>query len=100
MHLLLDSAMGVYLPQGFVTAYNPDEWGVSPEDVAILKDGPESEYYWEAWEAVLSEAKFTDAIGRTYVLYLGESGDLFAGTAEELGDLEDEFYNEAYGDES
>jgi len=101
MHFLLDSARGIYLPQGFALCYNPDEWGLDPEDIAILKEGPDSEYYWEAWNSVLSSAKFVDAIGRVYFLYLGESGDLFAGTREELEAIEeDEFFDSTYGDES
>jgi len=96
MHCLLDSARGIYLPQNFVECFDGSDWGLDPEDVAILKKGPDSEYYWEAWDSVLSSAKFIDAIGRVYFLYLGESGDLFAATIEELGDLEDEFFDESY----
>jgi len=88
MHCLLDSARGIYLPKMFARLYcvHCGYWEIDPENKAILLEGPENELYWEAWEAVLSNAKFTDAIGRTYFLYLGESGDLFAATEEELED--------------
>jgi hypothetical protein len=100
MYCLLDSARGIYIPQSFAICYDCKDWGITPEDEAILKEGPDSEHYWEAWDIVLAEAKFTDAYERTYVLYLGESGDLFAATEEELVDLGDEFFDSTYGEES
>ena len=101
MHCLLDSARGIYLPHDFAVMVDGIDWGLDPDDIATLKEGPDSEYYCEAWNSVLSSAKFVDAIGRVYFLYLGESGDLFAGTREELEAIEeDEFFDSTYGDES
>jgi hypothetical protein len=99
MHFLLDSARGVYLPQSFAICYDHETWGISPDDHAILLEGPEAEYYWEAWESVLNNARFVNALGQTYYLWLGECGDLFSVSSEELENIEDDFFDITYNEE-
>lgn len=50
--------------------------GIDPEDLAILRQGPDHADYWEAWDDVLSSASYTDDDGHTWTLY--QDGDLFA----------------------
>ena len=72
---LLDGARGIYIPQAFVTCYDPIAWHVSADDVAILEAGPDHEDYWEAWDDVLREAYYDDERGHWT---LEQDGDLFA----------------------
>ncbi len=76
VHCLVDSHHGVYLPQVFVEQFSikePD--AVDEEALAVLKEGPDNELYWEAWDAILGCCLVT--IGdRDY--YLHQDGDLFA----------------------
>ena len=67
--LLLDGARGVYLPQNFAEGYHVRFYGVSEEQKEILLAGPESEYYWETWDEVLSNSRFTFDDGRQGFLY-------------------------------
>ena len=81
--ILLDGSVGIYLPREF--AEQSIGWnGIDPEDLAILLEGPDHPDYWEAWDAVLSSASYTDDAGHTWTLY--QDGDLFA--VREDADLE------------
>jgi len=73
--LLLNGLRGIYVPQRF-SAYGGVA-GISPEDLAILRAGPDHEYYWEAWEEALRFGEITIA-GTCYSLHQSEEGDLFA----------------------
>jgi len=73
--LLLDSARGIYIPQNFVEAFNAVDWHVSMDDRGILANGPETEFYWEAWETVLNNAYY-EKDGRRWTLH--QDGDLWA----------------------
>lgn len=95
--ILLDGSVGIYLPREFAKRFG--NWqGIDPEDLAILHEGPDHPDYWEAWDAVLSSASYTDDQGKTWTLY--QDGDLFA--VREGADLENllEYYgfNEEYED--
>lgn len=76
--ILLDSYHGVYIPQLFAQQCLGEEGGwsnISPNDLEILCEGPDHEWYWEAWQSVLSDAEYADEHG-TYILH--HDGDLFA----------------------
>lgn len=75
---LIDGAAGIYVPQRFAETYDLQKWGLDPlsDDVAILRAGPDHEYYWEAWENTLNNAAMEDKDGNTWTLY--QDSDLFA----------------------
>ena len=73
---LLDGSRGVYLPNAFATSHDMTAWGVSEDDVTILRVGPTHEHYWEAWDDVTSRAEFTDDRGVSWCLE--PDGDLLA----------------------
>jgi hypothetical protein len=59
--LLVNSSHGVYVPKAFIEHYDPTKWqGISDDDIAILKAGPDHEHYWETWDDVLGHASFTE----------------------------------------
>lgn len=78
--LLVDGHHGQYVPQVFAEQYNNLMWGMEdfdPDYQTVLK-GPDEEFYWECWEAVLNKANFVHPITKVkYVLSPGEDGDLF-----------------------
>jgi hypothetical protein len=68
---LIDDAYGIYVPQA----------GISVEDAAVLLAGPDHERYWETWDRVLRNARYTDKDVRVW--RLEQDGDLFAWTDDE-----------------
>lgn len=61
--VLLDSHRGVYIPRDFAQDFRfagpngQEGWeGIDPENLEILRKGPDEEFYWEAWENVLNNA--------------------------------------------
>jgi hypothetical protein len=71
MILLLDGQHGIYIPQLFAQNYpevitNMDE---VKDDFETIKRGPDDEYYWEAWDNVLNNAKVKDVKGNPGTLY-------------------------------
>jgi len=78
MECILEDNRGIYLPQAFSQLYHSTtngKWsGVKKADLIILESGPDNEDYWEAWETVLNNAKFTDKDG---VWTLHQDNDLF-----------------------
>lgn len=93
LELLLSDARGVYIPRDFVQGFDFEKWGVSKEDADTLAQGPEQEWYWEAWEGVLNTAYF-EFEGYTYRLH--QDGDLWA-YCDEL--MSDEEYENFWGEE-
>ena len=92
IELLIGDSQGIYIPQQWAM-YCQDMQGVSAEDMEILKAGPDHEWYWEAWDSVLSNAH--DVVnGKTWRLW--QDGDLFA-YCEEL--MTDEEYESFFGEE-
>lgn len=75
IELLLNDSRGVYIPRDF--ALNFINWdGIEAEDIEILKAGPdESDWYWETWDSVLSNATYTDEKGNVWRLH--QDGDLW-----------------------
>lgn len=79
--LLLGDHRGIYIPKDFAEGFDAEKWGLtSAEDkvnLEVLREGPENEYYWEAWDSILAEAKSTDPL-TGYEYTLEQDGDLFA----------------------
>lgn len=74
---IINGAYGIHVPQVFAERF--ENWqGIDPDDLEILRAGPDHPDYWEAWDAVLATASYKDDAGHTWTLHLGESGDLFA----------------------
>ena len=88
IELLLSDSRGVYIPRDFAD-FGAHWDGVKAEDLEILAAGPEHEHYWDAWDAVLGAATYTD--GNDNVWHLSQDGDLWA-YCEELMTAE-EHYN-------
>jgi hypothetical protein len=78
--ILIDSAHGIYIPQYFAEAYGtPDNfynWGEIKEDIDILLSGPDNEFYWDAYEDLINNAKLKTTDNKESYLYTHE--DLWA----------------------
>ena len=77
VEILLSDNRGVFIPQDFVRNYDVVCWGFdeNDEDILILRQGPDNEFYWEAWNSVLTRAKY-ERDGNVWLL--NQDGDLFA----------------------
>ena len=92
--LILGDHRGVYIPREFVTdtyLLEQAQSEIIAQDIAILSD-PDSDLYWEVWEAVKDNWIGIDADGNEWYLY--QDGDLFA-VCEALMDCET--YRNFYG---
>ena len=78
VELLLSDNRGVYIPQDFARNYDVTLWGFDEddEDIATLREGPDAEWYWDAWNNVLARAEHTDSTGNLWLL--SQDDDLFA----------------------
>jgi hypothetical protein len=96
VNLILSDARGVYIPRDFVTD-NFNEiawdhckaWGLTESNFDHWKEcaEPEHEHYWEAWDWVLSHAKFHDAeTGDVFTLW--QDGDLWGLCLERMTEEE------------
>jgi len=95
MMLLLDGSRGVYIPRDFNDCFSMKSWNIedNDSDLAILREGPENEWYWEAWDSILTRAVYIDGNGHCWYLY--QDGDLWAYCRELMTDEEYEgFYDE------
>ena len=87
--ILLSDNRGVYIPRDFAEGFEFSEQGwknVNQEDLNILKEGPEHEWYWETWFDVVNNAYYVDAGGKCWNLW--QDGDLFAICYEKMTDDE------------
>lgn len=75
MILLLSDARGIYMPRDFANEVKRETVaGVSDEDWQILAEGPDHEWYWEAWEQFCNNAVITDPTdGTVYTIH--QDGD-------------------------
>lgn len=53
--LIVDGHHGIYVPQVFAQHFT--QQNCADEDWETLKAGPETDWYWESWEAVLQDWK-------------------------------------------
>lgn len=99
---LVDSAAGTDVPKRFANNFSfecevgevdyPTWKGISVEELEILREGSDQDWYWETWDDVLGNATFTSNEGNVY--HLWQDGDLFA-YCEEL--MTDEEYRNLFG---
>ncbi len=80
MELVADNHWGIYIPQYIAESGLLSAGEIDAESIEILKAGPDHEWYWETWDAVLNN--FRTKIGE--ILWLGECGDVFLALPEEL----------------
>ena len=69
---------GIYIPQRWCDDIaEPDcaALGIDWRDVQACQAGPDTEWYWEAWQSILDSAAMTDDNGTTWRLY--QDGDLW-----------------------
>jgi hypothetical protein len=73
LQLLLSDRRGVHIPRRFALEFNLPAFGIAEddEDIATLRAGPDHEWYWEAWDAVIDKAKTAEGG------YLHQDGDLW-----------------------
>lgn len=78
--LLVDGHHGQYVPQVFAEQFSNRTWGIEdfdPDYQTVLK-GPDAEFYWECWDAVMDKAFYIHPVtSEKYVLFPGDAGDLF-----------------------
>ena len=72
--LILDGHHGVYIPQFFAQTWASSFDGINHNDVKVLLEGPEHEYYWDSWDTVLSDSSIVRH-GVEYMLH--QDGDLW-----------------------
>jgi hypothetical protein len=90
--LLITDASGIYIPKEFCNRFAPESWGLS-EDMAewhICSMGPDTEWYWESWDEIVSRASHKDANGHIWSLH--QDGDVWAVCVELMTDEEYEYY--------
>jgi hypothetical protein len=86
MEFLINDAHGIYVPQIFATEYL-EKWNhsLNDEDIAILKNGPDEEFYWEVWETLMNDAEI---VVNDEIFRLWQDGDLWAlGESDIVDDL-------------
>jgi len=73
--LYLNDSRGIYLPQSFAEQTKREcVAGIDDETWTCLLDGPDEEWYWDAWDTVLNSAVVTDPV--THVSYhVHQDGD-------------------------
>jgi len=77
INCIIDGQCGIHIPQWFAEKFDLSKWsGINADDIDIIKSGSDHELYWEAWDEVMSDAKYIDDYGITWTLY--QDGDLFA----------------------
>lgn len=78
VEILISDRAGVYLPQEFAETYQSSIVNfreIDKGDWQTLLNGPDDEWYWDAWNNIESTA-ILKIYGKKYTLY--QNGDLFA----------------------
>ena len=73
INLLLDGNRGQYMPRDFLKEFKLKDFGLKVKDYKHCKN-PNSEYYWEAWDRLLVNARHIED-GNEFTLY--QDGDLW-----------------------
>lgn len=61
--LLISDNQGIYIPQIYCQQLTEDdaaEYGIEWSDVVCCQSGPEQEWYWESWQAILDSAEIIE----------------------------------------
>ena len=91
--LILSDVRGVKIPHDFVTGFHLDAWsGIKESDAQICQDITH-EGYWDAWDSIMSSARYVTPEGKIYSLH--QDGDLFCVAWD---DLTDEEYHDFVGE--
>ena len=91
MTLLMTDAAGVYIPQRFAENYFLGNWNITDaQNIRTILAGPTAEWYWDAWDEILSHAFHRDASGNIWTLH--QDGDLWAVCVDLMTDEEYEGY--------
>lgn len=78
---------GIYIPQFFAqTVGRQYVENVQPEDWKTLEEGPDAEWYWDAWSNVLDRAVIKSPDGKQGFLW--QDGDLWIVWGDEDPDWE------------
>jgi len=70
--LLLNDALGIYLPQKFASVFDDRDkrvTGVTADEWTVLEAGPDHDDYWDVWDDVVKDAIITDDVGVKYHLH-------------------------------
>lgn len=78
--LIADSHHGIYTPKlvvdGELSNTTWDWSGVDKEDIKSIQNGPDDDWYWDAWANVIDNVSITGLDGTKYFLY--QNDDLWA----------------------
>jgi len=74
--LAVDGHAGIYGPQECVQAYRTNFITAATDDLDTVEAGPNEEFYWEAWENLVADAKL-DIDGHLWEGVPGDSGDIW-----------------------
>lgn len=94
VNLILSDARGIYIPRDFLTDNDNaiawehcKAWGLTESNFEHWKDAldPEHDWYWYAWEWILSNAKYKHG-DDTYFLW--QDGDLWGLCFDKMTDEE------------
>jgi len=95
VNLILSDARRIYIPRDFLTD-NQNQiawkhcaaWGLTKLNSLhwIMATDPDSGFYWEDWDWILNNAKYTDKEGNVYRLY--QDGDLWGLCYDKMTDEE------------
>lgn len=61
--IALSDRNGIYIPQLYCNHIDEKiakEMNISMEDVLICQSGPDHEWYWESWDAIISNAEWIE----------------------------------------
>lgn len=75
---IVDGCWGIYVPQRFCQRYEKID-RVDQDDWDACLAGPDHEFYWEAWDSILSDWYYEeiDANGGVWKIFISQDGDLF-----------------------
>jgi hypothetical protein len=89
---LIPDRVGRYIPQRFMEQYEDDivnREELSDEDIETVLEGPDAEWYWQAWDSLLMSLKI-ELNGSEYEIF--QNQDLYAIEP----DLSDEAFDLMY----